>query len=161
MFRCYFYDKADRQGINNKQTFVVYFLSRQESRIFLKMTFVPWSKSAKEKSPKMENTKSAKTCKLSKKTIWITISVFGFILIQSLILGFWFMTYTTLNQERIKVSELEGRLAKMANYEALLKYNEDADKKLYKVKAMAKGQCYQLFDMFHGTSRSLKVPKGV
>ena len=70
---------------------------------------------------------------------WITISVFGFILIQSLILGFWFMTYTTLNQERIKVSELEGPLAKMANYEALLKYNEDADKKLYEVKAKTEG----------------------
>merc|ERR1712014_417768 len=50
------------------------------------------------------------------------------------------MTYTTLNQERIKVSELEGRLAKMANYEALLKYNEDADKKLYEVKAKTEGE---------------------
>ena len=49
------------------------------------------------------------------------------------------MTYTTLNQERIKVSELEARLAKMSNYEALLQYNEDADKKLYEVKAMAEG----------------------
>ena len=57
------------------------------------------------------------------------------------------MTYTTLNQERIKVSELEGRLAKMANYEALLKYNEDADKKLFEVTAKAEGKCYQLFDI--------------
>ena len=83
--------------------------------------------------------KDNESTKLSKKTIWITTSVLSFILIQSLILGFWLMTYTSLNQEKIKVSELEGRLAKMSNYEALLQYNEDADKKLYEVKAMAEG----------------------
>ena len=87
----------------------------------------------------ISSAKAKKTCNLSKKTIWITFSVLGFILVQSLILGFVFMTYTTLNQERIKVSELEARLAKMSNYEALLQYNEDADKKLYEVKAMAEG----------------------
>ena len=115
----------------------------------------------------MENTESTKTCNLSKKTIWITISVLGFILIQSLILGFWLMTYTSLNQEKIKVSELEGRLAKMSNYEALLQYNEDADKKLYEVKAKAEGKCYQLFYIVwchlkkhEGTKRCLKKPGG-
>ena len=65
------------------------------------------------------------------------------------------MTYTMLNQERIKVSELEGRLAKIANYEALLQYNEDADTELYEVTAKAEGKCYQLFDII-----SWYIPEG-
>ena len=56
------------------------------------MTFVAWSKISKEKSLNL--------C----KTIGITFLVLGFILIQSLIVGFMYTTYTTLeaNNSQLK-----------------------------------------------------------
>ena len=104
------------------------------------MTFGPWSKTSKEKSSNMEDNRSKKTCNLSKKTIGITFLVLGFIVIQSLTLGFWFMTYTTLNQERNEIAWLKERLAKMHNYETLFwPFNKDADKRLFEVTATTKG----------------------
>ena len=104
------------------------------------MTFVTWSKTSKEKSPDKEDNRSKKTCNLSKKTIGITFLVIGFIVIQSLILGFWYITYTTLQQERNEIAYLEERLAKMHNYETLFwPFNKDADKRLFEVTATTKG----------------------
>ena len=104
------------------------------------MTFVAWSKNSIEKSLNVEGSESTKTCNLSKKTIGVTFLVLGFIVIQSLTLGFWYITYTTLNQERNEIAYLEERLAKMHNYETLFwPFNKDADKRLFEVTATTKG----------------------
>ena len=110
------------------------------------MTFVPWSKISKEKSTSIENAEATKrTSSFFSKTIWIMCLALGFIMIQSLILGLWFTTYTKLKEERIEFQKLEARLAKTQNYEALIGYDEDADKRLFEVTAKAEGKYYQLF----------------
>lgn len=82
------------------------------------MTLVAWSK-VPEKVSDMKGSESPNTCNLSKKTFGITCLVLGLILIQSLILGSLYTTYTTLeakdSQLKTNITSLTTNLTSMTD----------------------------------------------
>ena len=92
------------------------------------MTLVAWSKISKEKSLNL--------C----KTIGITFLVLGFILIQSLIAGFMYTTYTTLEANN---SQLKKNVTSLTGQNSALETKLfDLTSQFYQLKAKVKSNTF-------------------